>query len=123
LGRFVLRHGLRRELHDAGQSYARLRRRVRADISAPVPLPRSSLANLATGGYSAIREIDPAQMHRLRRQLARVRRRLNGSAEIIERLAVQELEIAPHEAPVAIEGLTALAVELLLLPKGATPKP
>jgi hypothetical protein len=121
LGRFVLRHGLRRELHDAGVGYARLRRRVRAGISAPVPLPGSSLANLAArGGYPAPREIDAAQMHRMRNELARVRRRLNGSAEIIERLVVQELEIASDEAPAAIEGLTALAVELCLLP---APKP
>jgi hypothetical protein len=56
-----------------------------------------------------------------RRQLARARRCLNGSAEIIDRLAVQELEIGAHEAPAATKGLTALAVEMCFLPKGEAP--
>jgi hypothetical protein len=87
LGRFVLRHKLRRELHDAGLDYARLRRHVRADICAPVPLPRSSLSNLAArGGYPAIREIDVALMRRVQNELARVKKCLNGSAEIVDRL-------------------------------------
>jgi hypothetical protein len=55
-------------------------------------------------------------MHETRSRLARARKCLNGSAEIVDRLAVQELEIGAHEAPAATKGLTALAVELCLLP-------
>jgi hypothetical protein len=40
-------------------------------------------------------------------RLASARRCLNGSAAVVDRLAVQELEIAAHEAAAAIEGLTA----------------
>jgi hypothetical protein len=117
LGRLVLANRLRRELHQAGLSYARLWRRARAHICAPVPLPRSMLA-LLLPGYASPREFSEAQIRETRCQLAAARKCLNGSAEIVDRLAVQEVEIAEFEAAAAIAGLAALAVDMGLLAPG-----
>jgi hypothetical protein len=69
-------------------------------------------------GYASPREFSEAQIRETRCQLAAARKCLNGSAEIVDRLAVQELEIAEFEAAAAIAGLAALAVDMGLLAPG-----
>jgi hypothetical protein len=120
LGRLVLANRLRRELHEAGLSYSRLWRRARAHICAPVPRPRPMLA-LLSPGCVAPRDFSEAEIRQTRHQLAAARKCLNGSSEIVDRLAVQEVEIAEFEAGAAIEGLTALAVDMGLLAPGEPP--
>jgi hypothetical protein len=121
LGRLVLANRLRRELHEAGLSYARLWRRARAHICAPVPLPRSTFTFLSPG-YASPREFSGAQIRQTQRQLAAARKCLNGSSEIVGRLVVEEQEIAGFEAAAAIEGLLALAVDMGLLAPGESPE-
>lgn len=113
LGRFCLKHRLRRELHDCGAEYAALVNRWRAAKGVPLDSSTGQAGNGLGPSEGTVR----AWERQIEAAGLAMRHAVPGKAgniayEAVRHIAVDGAEIAPEFIPSGIAGLLALAVHM-----------
>ncbi|WP_210165313.1 hypothetical protein [Beijerinckia mobilis] len=112
LGRFVRAHGLRQELIDAGETYARLLRRWRLENAVPLFENRTSHG-------PAPDPLSRGENDDLRRQVVAMEMAMHRAGPdalaAVKRLAVEGKDIDGSQVRAAMDGLMALATHLRMV--------
>lgn len=117
LGRFVIRHGLRSELFEAGSEWSAIYRRWRAAKGVPDPLHSSDIGT----GVGPSKAIVDKWWRDMERVEAALRPYGQGALLGARSLCMDDCDVTDAAAPDAIVGLRVIAVEMGWLAKSAHP--
>ena len=117
LGRFVLRHRLRRELYYAGVAYLRAFTLYRISIGAPAPTPKSGSLQVRIGGHLV--ELSDISAKKALSEYMAADRCLGKCRATILALTIEDRDIT--DGGMAIMGLAALAGHYGLMQESAHP--